>query len=43
MRLDFKHNKDDIIEFLNSTADSFYNGKLEFLDRSYESRYKKEQ
>lgn len=40
MRFDFKHNKDDIIEFLNSTADSFYNGKLEFLDRSYDSRYK---
>lgn len=40
MRLDFKHNKDDAIKFLNSTANSFYNGKLEFLDRSYESRYK---
>lgn len=40
MRFDFKHNKDDIIEFLNSTADSFYNGKLEFFDRSYDSRYK---
>ena len=40
MRFDFKHNKDDIIEFLNSTADSFYNGKIEFFDRSYDSRYK---
>lgn len=40
MRFDFKHNKDDIIEFLNSRADSFYNGKLEFFDRSYDSRYK---
>lgn len=40
MRFDFKHNKDDVIEFLNSTADSFYNGKLEFVDRSYDSRYK---
>ena len=40
MRFDFKHNKDDIIEFLNSRADRFYNGKLEFFDRSYDSRYK---
>ena len=40
MRFDFKHNKDDIIEFLNSRADSFYNGKLKFFDRSYDSRYK---
>lgn len=40
MKFDFKNNKSDIIEFLNSTADDFYNGKLEFFDKSYDSRYK---
>ena len=40
MKFDFKNNPNDIIGFLNSTAVSFYNGELEFLNRSYDSRYK---
>lgn len=40
MEFDFRRHKNDIIEFLNSTADGFYNGELKFYDLSYESRYK---
>lgn len=38
MRFDFKHNSQQTIEFLNLSAETFYNGKVDFLDRSYDGR-----